>query len=44
MKMNSTSDGKTMQPEPEVNVRRAIKKAPSEEEALGAFNVRDLTG
>jgi hypothetical protein len=38
------NDGKTMQPEPEVNARRAIKKAPSEEGALGAFHVRDLTG
>jgi hypothetical protein len=38
------SNGETMQPEPEVKARRAIKKAPSEEEALGAFHMRDLTG
>jgi len=38
------SDDKTMRQEPEVNARRAIKKAPSEEGALGAFHVRDLTG
>jgi hypothetical protein len=44
VKLYSMSDGKTMQPEPEVNVLRSIKKAPSEEGALGAFHVRDLTG
>jgi hypothetical protein len=44
VKLHSMSDGKTMQPEPEVNVRRSIKKAPSEEGALDAFHVRDLTG
>jgi hypothetical protein len=43
-KLHSMSNGETMQPEPEVNARRAIKKAPSEEEALGAFHMRDLTG
>jgi hypothetical protein len=44
VKLNSMSDGITRQPEPEVNVRRSIKKAPSEEGALGAFHVRDLSG
>ena len=37
---NDMSDG----PESEANLRRAIKKAPSEEGALSAFHVRDLTG
>jgi hypothetical protein len=43
-KPHSMSDGIAMQPEPEVNVWRAIKKAPSGEGALSAFHKGAITG